>query len=250
MVRALLLLVVTALTVAWHLPARAGPRGEGDGVVVRLDRSSRTVTLDHGPIPDVMPAMRMAFPVERAELLADLQPGDAVRFTLESRGPEWVVVAVQRRDAPSTLAPARFPAPDFTLRSLDGTSLTLSAWRGKAVLLNFWATWCVPCRTEMPAIERLYRRYRAQGLEVAAINLDALSADGVHAFLKEVSVTFPVLLDPQWSTTSAYRVLGLPTTYLIDASGDVVAREVGARDWDDAATHAAVTRLLQGRSRP
>lgn len=140
--------------------------------------------------------------------------------------------------------------PALELTDAEGKLHRLADYRGHAVLVNFWATWCVPCRTEMPAIERLYRRYRAEGLEVAAINLDALSTDGVHAFLKEVSVTFPVLLDPQWSTTSAYRVLGLPTTYLIDASGDVVAREVGARDWDDAATHAAVTRLLQGRSRP
>jgi peroxiredoxin len=145
---------------------------------------------------------------------------------------------------------ARFPAPDFTLRSLDGATLSLSHQRGKAVVLNFWATWCIPCRTEMPAIERLYQRHKDQGLEVVAINLDVLSTAGVDAFLKEVEVTFPIVLDPEWSTARAYRVLGLPTTYLIDRAGDVVVRETGARDWDDLATHAAVTKLLQSRSRP
>jgi peroxiredoxin/Cu/Ag efflux protein CusF len=228
----------------------AQPRAEGEGVVVAIEQQGPRVTLDHGPIRGVMPAMRMAFRVGHADLLADLQAGDRVRFTLESRGPEWLIVAVQRIGEPPTPTPVRVPAPDFALRAVDGGSVSLSMHRGKALLVNFWASWCVPCRTEMPALERLYQRHKDGGLEVLAINLDTLSTAGVEDFLKEVKVTFPVLLDPQWSTAQAYRVVGLPTTYLIDRTGHIVVREIGARDWDDLASHAAVTKLLDGRSQP
>jgi thiol-disulfide isomerase/thioredoxin len=243
-------LVLVVLLLARPGLASAEPSAQGEGTVVAVDGSSGSITLDHGPIRGVMPAMRMAFRLERPSLLGDLQPGDVVRFTLQSRGPEWLIVALERMGSPPAVGPARFPAPDFTLRSLDGVALSLSGQRGKAVVLNFWATWCIPCRTEMPAIERLYQRHKDQGLEVVAINLDVLSTAGVEAFLKEVKVTFPIVLDPEWSTARVYRVLGLPTTYLIDRGGDVVVRETGARDWDDLATHTAVTKLLQSRSRP
>ncbi len=243
-------LVVTALLAALvsQLPlGRVGsePTPAGEGKVVAIDQAASRITLDHGPIPGVMPAMRMAFPVQEANMLRRVQVGDAVRFTVSSRGPEWVIVTLEPVAPASAPVPARFPAPDFSLRVLDGGVASLSSWRGKAILLNFWATWCVPCRTEMPTIERLYQRYRDQGLAVVAINLDTLSTAGVEAFLKEVKVTFPILLDADWSTTQAYRVLGLPTTYLIDREGNVVIREIGARDWDDPATHAAVTKLLE-----
>lgn len=242
-------LVLGALFWASPPPVAPEPRPEAAGVVVSLDAPKGSVTLDHGPIRGVMPAMRMAFRVVRPDLLAALQPGDTVRFTLESRGPEWLIVEIERAEKASAAgARASFPAPDFALRRLDGAILTLSAQRGKTVLLNFWATWCVPCRTEMAAIERLYQRYKDNGLEVFAINLDVLSTAGVDAFVKEVTLTFPILLDPEWSTARAYRVLGLPTTYLIDPTGHVVVRETGARDWDDALTHAAVAKLLERRS--
>jgi thiol-disulfide isomerase/thioredoxin len=231
-------------------PAAAEPSAEGEGTVVGVDGSSATITLDHGPIRGVMPAMRMTFRVERPDLLGEVQPGDVVSFILQSRGPEWRIIAMERMGDRPAAGPARFPAPDFTLRSLDGAALSLSHQRGKAVVLNFWASWCIPCRTEMPTIERLYRRYKDQGLEVVAINLDVLSTAGVEMFLKEVTLTFPILLDPEWSTARAYRVLGLPTTYLIDRAGNVVVRETGARDWDDIATQAAVKKVLQSRSLP
>ncbi len=243
-------LVVTALVAALALVplGRVGsePTPQGDGKVVAIDQAASRITLDHGPIPGVMPAMRMAFPIQAGELLNGIQVGDALRFGVRSRGPEWVIVTIEpigRGQAPAP-APAYVPAPDFSLHFLGGGVASLSNWRGKAVLLNFWATWCVPCRTEMPTIERLYQRYRDQGLEVVAINLDMLSTAGVEAFLKEVTVTFPILVDGDWSTAQAYRVIGLPTTYLIDRAGNIVVREIGARDWDDPATHAAVKKLL------
>ena len=167
-----------------------------------------------------------------------------MRFTLQPRGPAWVIATLEPVGEPPPPRAARFPAPDFTLPTLSGTPIRLAELRGKAVLLNFWATWCAPCRTEMPSIEALYQRYKDRGLDVLAVNLDLRSTAGVAAFLQEVGVTFRVGLDPSWSTARAYRVLGLPTTYLIDRAGQVIVREVGARDWLDGVSQLAVEGLV------
>jgi len=155
-----------------------------------------------------------------------------------------VIATLEPVGEPPPPRAARFPAPDFTLPTLSGTPIRLAELRGKAVLLNFWATWCAPCRTEMPSIEALYQRYKDRGLDVLAVNLDLRSTAGVAAFLQEVGVTFRVGLDPSWSTARAYRVLGLPTTYLIDRAGQVIVREVGARDWLDGVSQLAVEGLV------
>jgi peroxiredoxin/Cu/Ag efflux protein CusF len=219
----------------------AEPGFQGTGRVVAIDPATPAVTLDHGAIPGFMGAMRMEFPVAARELLQGIEVGAVVRFSLAPRGSEWVVASM----APEPTPPPTVPAPDFTLPALRGDPVKLSGLRGKVVLLNFWATWCVPCRTEMPAIEKLYETYQAQGLEVVAVNLDVLSSAGVETFGKEVGVTFRVALDPSWSTTRAFGVKGLPTTYLIDRTGHVVVREVGERDWADEVSRTAVERLLR-----
>jgi len=208
------------------------PRFEGEGRVVAVDETQGTVTLDHGPIPGLMPAMRMTFPVQQVEWLQGLQVGAVVRFSLQARGPEWVIATIEPVGEPPSPRPASFPAPDFTLPTLSGAPIRLSELRGKVVLLNFWATWCVPCRTEMPTLEALYQRYKDRGLEVLAVNVDMLSTAGVEAFVKEVTVTFQIVLDPSWSVARAYRVLGLPTTYLIDRGGNVVVRRGGGAELD------------------
>jgi thiol-disulfide isomerase/thioredoxin len=167
-----------------------------------------------------------------------------VRFTLQPRGPEWVIATIEKVGGRPPPRPVMFQAPDITLPTLSGAFIHLADVRGKVVLLNFWATWCVPCRTEMPTLEELYQRYRDRGLEVVAVNLDMLSTPGVEAFVKEVGVTFPIVLDPSWATARAYRVVGVPTTYLIDRAGNVVVREVGERDWMDGVSQMAVEGLL------
>ena len=139
----------------------------------------------------------------------------------------------------------RLPAPDFTLSTPSGTSLSLAELRGKVVLLNFWATWCVPCRKEMPAIEALYQRYKDRGLEVVAISLDKGSTSVVEAFVKEMGVTYRVALDPSWATARTYGVRGLPATFLLDRTGNVVMRELGERDWMEESKQQAVEGLLQ-----
>jgi cytochrome c biogenesis protein CcmG, thiol:disulfide interchange protein DsbE len=237
-------LLVGALLLAILIEVQAQTRFEGEGRVVAVDEAKGTVTLDHGPIGGLMSAMQMEFPADPVELLRGLRVGDAVRFTLQARGAEWVVASVARAARGAPAQAVSLPAPDFTLPTLAGGSVRLSDLRGRVVLLNFWATWCVPCRTEMPAIEELYQRYRDRGLEVLAINLDVLSTASVEAFAKEVGVTFRVALDPSWSTARAYSVIGLPTTYLIDRSGKAVVREVGAREWTDGVSRMAVEGLL------
>lgn len=238
--------LLLALSVATPSAVHPQPRFLGEGRVVAVDPAKPSLTVDHGPIPGLMPAMRMEFRT-RAGMTQGLAPGDAVHFTLEAQGPEWLIVGVERPSASKT-SPAKFAAPEFTLPTFRGTPFRLSDARGRVVLVNFWATWCVPCRTEMPAIERLYQRYRERGFDVVAVNLDVLSTAGVEEFLQEVRVTFPIALDPSWSQAAAYRVVGLPTTYLIDRAGQVVVRELGARNWEDDATRTAVEVLLRERA--
>jgi peroxiredoxin len=152
-----------------------------------------------------------------------------------------ITLVQDRPPSPAVL----FEAPDFTLSTLSGISLSWAELRGKVVLLNFWATWCVPCRKEMPAIEALYQRYKDRGLEVVAISLDKGSTTVVEAFVKEVGVTYRVALDPSWATARTYGVRGLPATFLIDRAGNVVMRELGERDWMEEAKQQAVEGLLQ-----
>lgn len=238
----LALVLLLCLAAPARVPAQ--PPFEGEGRIAAVDEARGAVTLDHGPIPGLMGAMRMEFPLRQVELLRGLKVGDVVRFSLEPRGPEWVVATIEAAKDQLPSRAVAFPAPDFALTTLSGASFRLSEVRGKVVLLNFWATWCVPCRTEMPTLEELYQLYKHRGLEVVAVNLDALSTAGVEAYVKEVKVTFPIVLDPSWSTARAYRVVGLPTTYLIGRTGNVVVREVGERNWSDGISRIAVEGLL------
>jgi thiol-disulfide isomerase/thioredoxin len=217
----------------------------GEGQVIAVHAAQGTVTLDHGPIPGLMPAMRMAFPVQPVERLQGLRVGDRVRFALEPRGPEWIITSIELAGDRPPPPPVVFQAPDFTLPALSGDTIRLTAFQGKVVLLNFWATWCIPCRTEMPTLEALHQRYKDAGLAVLTVNMDTLSTASVEAFVQEVAVTFPIGLDPSWSTARVYGVLGLPTTYLIDRKGNVVVREVGERDWLDSVSQVAVEGLLR-----
>jgi peroxiredoxin/Cu/Ag efflux protein CusF len=241
------ILVSIALCGYLHLAlvaAHAQPRFEGEGRVVALDESEGMVTLDHGPISGLMPAMQMAFPVERAEQLVGLQAGALVRFALQARGTEWVIATIEPVGDHPPPHLTRFPAPDFTLPTLSGAPVRLSDLRGKVVLLNFWVTWCGSCRAEMPTIDALYRRYKNRGLEVLAVNLDAATTSKVQALVGELGMTFRVGLDPSSSIARTYRVAGLPTTYLIDRAGNVVVQEIGARDWLDANSRLAIEGLL------
>ena len=135
-------------------------------------------------------------------------------------------------------------APEFVLPSLDGRTVRLSGHQGKVILLNFWATWCPPCRAEMPSMERLYQAYRDRGLVILAISSDRMGRSVVEPYVQERGLTFPVLLDPGAEVFSQYGVRGLPTSYLLDRQGRVFSADVGARDWSGTAAREAVERLL------
>jgi peroxiredoxin len=143
------------------------------------------------------------------------------------------------------MEPAPTAAPhDFTVPSPDGASLTLAGYRGRVVLLNFWATWCVPCREEMPAMERLYQRFKDRGLVVLAVSVDAPGSSAVVPFAKELGLTYPIGLDPKMALARQYGVRGLPASFLLDRTGAVVGRALGSREWDSPAAHGVVEWLL------
>jgi len=121
-------------------------------------------------------------------------------------------------------------APDFSLKDPTGRTVELRGFRGKVVFLNFWATWCVPCRREMPAMEALFREFNAKGLTVLAVNVQE-SPRQVTQFIHELKITFPVVLDSNGAVTGDYGVRALPTTYLIGKKGEVLAMGLGSREW-------------------
>ncbi len=123
-------------------------------------------------------------------------------------------------------------APDFTLKSLAGPNLRLSELRGEVVMLNFWATWCGPCRQEMPLLEKLHQRYAKLGFKLLGVNVDE-DPDAVPNFLKEHPITFPVLLDKGFKTASLYEVVAMPSTVLIDRSGKVRYIHKGYKPGDE-----------------
>lgn len=140
--------------------------------------------------------------------------------------------------------PGRVEAPDFLLRTLDGQNRSLRQDRGKIVLMNFWATWCPPCIREMPAMQRLYDKFRTRGLEIVAVSVDQGNPDAVRKFAEDMKLNFPIVLDPDQTTKQAYQVRALPTTYLIDRKGRVVAVGMGAREWDGEAAFDLIEHLL------
>ncbi|MFQ5803334.1 MAG: peroxiredoxin family protein [Candidatus Methylomirabilales bacterium] len=139
-------------------------------------------------------------------------------------------------------------APDFTLPDLDGNETSLSTYKGRVVLLNFWATWCPPCRLEMPTMEKAYRKYRDKGFEVVAVSVDAGPKSAVRSFFEEFGLSFQVLLDPDMETLRAFRGFSLPMTVVIDRQGVIRSRELGYRDWTDTESTKLLQRLLSEKS--
>ncbi len=138
-------------------------------------------------------------------------------------------------------------APDFTLPDLASKPVRLADFQGKkAVLINFWATWCPPCREEMPTLERLSRS-RRDAIEVLGVNVEPGSPAKVRAFVRELGVSFPILLDPDLAVGKLYRVRGLPTSFIVDREGIVRFREIGYRDWTDSESQFVLDQALRPR---
>ncbi len=123
---------------------------------------------------------------------------------------------------------AGFKAPDFNLQTLDGQTVTLSSLRGQAVMINLWASWCPPCRQEMPEILRAYEAHRDQGFTVLAVNTTFQDNEtDVRAFVREFGLTFPVVLDPTGSMSRRSQLRALPTTFFVDRRGAIQEVVVG-----------------------
>ena len=137
----------------------------------------------------------------------------------------------------------KIPSEDFTLDLLSGGETALSDYRGKVVFLNFWATWCPPCREEMPSMQTLYDELADEGLEMLAVNVleDAETARG---FIEEEGFTYPVLLDTNGRVMIRYGVRAYPTTYIVDREGNVLGVRPGFHDWGTDAMVASVRELL------
>jgi peroxiredoxin len=134
-------------------------------------------------------------------------------------------------------------APHFTLEDISGKKLSLSLFKGKVILVNFWATWCIPCMNEMPSFNRLFQKYKERGLMVLGVSMDT-SIEAVQKFLSKTDLGFPVLLDSDLSISHKYKVFAFPTTFLIDRDGVLREKYIGEMEWTDPETTKLIEEYL------
>ncbi|HSG82843.1 MAG TPA: TlpA disulfide reductase family protein [Gemmatimonadota bacterium] len=138
-------------------------------------------------------------------------------------------------------------APEFSAPDLDGELVSLADLEGEVVLLNIWATWCGPCRVEMPSIQATQERFKEQGFTVLAVSIDMgpRYRDKVVEFMAEHELNFPVLLDPAGGIMRRFRAVGVPETFVLDRQGRIVKRVIGATNWDSQANRVLIEQLLR-----
>ena len=122
-------------------------------------------------------------------------------------------------------------APGFSLQDLKGKEVEIKQFKGKVVFLNFWATWCGPCKEEMPGLEFLHRQFKEKNFVLLTISVDYEGIKPIQEFMNKHQYTFPVLLDPKGETLDPFEVKGIPTTFLIDKNGKMLGKAIGPRDW-------------------
>lgn len=135
-------------------------------------------------------------------------------------------------------------APDFTLKSLEGSNLRLEEYRGQVVLLNFWASWCGPCRQEMPLLDRLHHRYEDTGFAVLGVNVEGEAAPA-QEIVDAINVTFPILIDDGQQVSQMYNLQAMPSTVVIDRDGVVRYIHLGYKPGDEAKYVEVVKRLIR-----
>jgi peroxiredoxin len=142
-------------------------------------------------------------------------------------------------------------APDFHATDLrTGRPTTLADYRGKVVLLNVWATWCQPCRVEMPSMERLYRRLGQSGdFKVVAVSIDEEGDSVVTAFARELGLTFDILHDRTGAIKRTYQATGVPESWVINRDGVIIKKVIGASEWDGPVNETLIRRLIDDRPR-
>jgi len=143
-----------------------------------------------------------------------------------------------------TKLPEAPQAPDFVLNDLDGNQHRLSDYRGQVVIINFWATWCPPCRAEMPSMQRAWEQLEEEGILMFGIDVGE-DEDTIFQFTGNYPVEFPLLMDSDSGVINQWPVRGLPTTFVVDPKGRIVYRAIGGREWDDPSLLALVRALKQ-----
>ena len=188
--------------------------------------------------------MKTAFLLPKSKKFVPFLVIVAVAFLLlqrqQSSGPlpvpQLEILEIDARSAKGT---------EFTLDDLSGKRVRLEDFRGNVVLLNFFATWCGPCREEMPGLEKLYQNYQHKDLVVVVVSGDVQGKDVVEPFVKDYNLTFPVVLDPQNTVSKQYRVRGIPTVYLLDRQGRIAGMHVGGADWSGKVARGLIEQLLE-----
>jgi thiol-disulfide isomerase/thioredoxin len=141
-------------------------------------------------------------------------------------------------------AAVKGPAPNFTLKSMDGKNLKLSEMTGNVVLINFWASWCGPCREEMPLLNALHKKYAPLGFTVLGVNVEE-QLDGARGFLSNVPVDFPILLDNENKVSKQYKVVAMPTTVVVDRDGNMRYLHEGYKPGDEKKYRQMVKKLVR-----
>jgi peroxiredoxin len=136
-------------------------------------------------------------------------------------------------------------APDFTLNDLNSKKVGLRQFKGKIILLNFWATWCGPCKEEMPGMEVLHQQFKGRNFVLLATSVDYEGSKPVQEFINKHRYTFPVLLDPKCEVLDLFDVKGIPTSFLIDKKGRMVGRATGPRDWKSPEVISLINLLIE-----
>ena len=147
-----------------------------------------------------------------------------------------VLIVLLREKRDSTLKTAKpiqpgVEAPDFTYPDLDGKEVSLAGHRGKVVLVNIWATWCPPCRQEMPSMQRLYEKFKGENFEILAVSIDSEGSEAVAPFMRKMNLTFRALLDPGETIKPLYGITGVPESFIIDKKGILVEKIIGPINW-------------------
>jgi peroxiredoxin len=168
------------------------------------------------------------------------KPGNTLLIKEKTDSPE---IDRLLRDMGVTKVPNLAPPVDFNLLDLTGKRVILSDFKGKIVFLNFWATWCSPCREEMPSMQKLYTRFKDKDFAMLAVSLNE-PASAVKKFFKDYSLTFTALLDSDGELMSPYGIRGIPNTFIIDRDGTIIGKAFGPRKWDGQKAIALFEHLI------
>lgn len=146
------------------------------------------------------------------------------------------LIVFLRKERDSTLKTAEpiqpgLEMPNFTFPDINGREVSLSDHRGKVVLVNVWATWCPPCRQEMPSMQSLYEKFKGENFEILAVSIDSEGREAVAPFMRKMNLTFPALLDPGETIRSLYGITGVPESFIIDKQGILVEKIIGPINW-------------------